>query len=372
MNMVISRLILLFMGIFLLGGPTVSASTVKSTLAVVISKSPTLTESEKVTLGNLIGKGFADSGKYQIVDPDVVNKMLEDEVVEALLLGKEDKLNEIQEKYQVDVLINASAMVESIKAIGGYSMASSTATINSRLKNSEVLFNQKTSEPQNGFLGIPEWLGVTEEGARKVSLLAALADIFQQLDLNTIQMPLPISMKIKIDEVGRPGSPVSAQSKYEMTKTDAERTAQLAEDKLGSKSKITCSVLDSDKRIAVAGVLKIDIDLQRHRRLDIAEFQVFDFRKGRLMRSFELPRKVKGIRRPRSREITDIAIVPTGRFLALVSKHPAIWIYDILNGTLLYSGKTEKGMERIEFSQDGTYLITHKGKSTSFYRIQGT
>ena len=37
-------------------------------------------------------------------------------------------------------------------------------------------------------------------------------------------------------------------------------------------------------RIAAIGIKKIDIDLQRHRRVDTVEFQIFDFQKRRKIR----------------------------------------------------------------------------------------
>ncbi|MCK4838414.1 MAG: hypothetical protein KAS94_06390, partial [Desulfobulbaceae bacterium] len=118
-------------------------------LAVFVVKSPTLHENEQVSLNNIIAKGFADTGKYRIVDPETLDRMLEDKVMEALLLGNEDRLDEIQAKYRVDVLVDVSARVESSGGLGTYSLASSTVTIACRSNESGELFDQRTSEPQN-------------------------------------------------------------------------------------------------------------------------------------------------------------------------------------------------------------------------------
>jgi len=342
-----------------------------STMAVIIIKSPTLSVNEQTTIQNVISNGFADTEKYQIVDADTLNKMLEDEVAEALLLGNESKLDEIQKKYQVDVLVNVSSKVESMQAIGGYSMASATVTMASRKNNSEMLFNQKTSEPQNGYYGMPEWIGTTAEACRKVALQAAVADVFQELNIETVNMPFPLSVQIKASESNLPSgaSTIHFLDKHHVNSSEAAQLAQLVKNTMGNRSKISSSILDAGKRIAAIGIKKIDIDLQRHRRMDTAEFQIFDYRKRRKIRSFELPRDIKGIRRPRSREIVDFAFAPSGRFIVIVSKHPVIWFYDILNGSLLYEEKIKKNPKGVYFSKDGLYVKITGPKGDYYYHI---
>ena len=341
----------------------------QTTLAVLITSSPTLSDNEKKTLQNIISAGFADTKKYQIVDADTLNQMLEDEVTEALLLGNESKLDKIQKKYQVDVLVNISSKIDSISAIAGYCMASATVTISCRRKDSSDLFDIKTSEPQNGYYGMPEWIGTTNEAARKIAMHAAVADIFQQADIYTVQLPFPARIDIQASAVKLPKHRVVFFKKYSMTKQEANHLTQLAKDTMGRRSKIMCSVLDSGKRIGAVGITKIDIDLQRHRRLDTAEFQVFDYRKRRNIRTFELPREIEGIRRLKSRNIVDFAFAPTGRFLALVSKHPALWIYDNLSGTMLCSQKIAKEPYSVSFSTDGKLVQVGTGTGEVYYKI---
>lgn len=240
--------------------PTVWA---KSSVAVIVVKSPTLTESEQVSMANIISKGFADTGRYRIVDPDTLNKMLEDEVTEALLLGNESKLDEIQKKYQVDILVNVSAQVENANSVGAYVMASSTVTIACRRKNSEELFDNKTSEPQNGFYGMPEWLGNTAEAARRVAIQASVADVFKQIDFDTVAMPLPFKPEIKLLPENNLPAGVEFSPRYEMSSVETSQLVKLATDTIGSRNRITTSVLDKGKRIAAVGLLNIDIDLQR-------------------------------------------------------------------------------------------------------------
>ncbi len=338
-------------------------------LAVFVVKSPTLHENEQVSLNNIIAKGFADTGKYRIVDPETLDRMLEDKVMEALLLGNEDRLDEIQAKYRVDVLVDVSARVESSGGLGTYSLASSTVTIACRSNESGELFDQRTSEPQNGFYGMPEWLGATAEAARKVAILAAVADIFQEIEAGLVMMPLPEKASVQLLELGSEAPAAVFMEQKKMSSDEAARLADIASNSIGKKSKITCKVLDKGMRIGAVGILKTDIDLQRRRRLDTAEFQVFDFRKGRRVTSFQLARDVPGVRRPKSREIVDIAFAPSGRFLVGVSRHPAIWVYDILSGEMLALQKISRKPASVELSSDGRFVRVNSGRNSRYYEI---
>ena len=361
--------LLLAFGLCLCHLAPAGAAGAKTSLAVIVVKSPSLSESEQVSLANIIGKGFADTGRYRVVDPDTVNRMLEDEVAEALLLGNENKLDEIQRKYQVDILVNVSAQLEASSSVGAYAMASSSVTIACRRKSSEELFDQKTSEPQNGYYGMPEWLGSTAEAARQVALLAAVADIFRQIEFDTVAMPLPIkpAIVLQLEKVA------PAESRFlerqELTAAEAEQLVQLAADSIGSKNRITARALDQGKRIAAVGILNQDLDLQRHRRLDTAEFQVFDFRKQRRITAFQLPREIEGVRRPRSREIVDFAFAPSGRFMVIASKHPVLWVYDVLSGAMLTSKVLEATPTAVSLSENGRYIQVSSGRRQSVYQI---
>jgi len=360
-------LILFCLGTFLLGIPAISNA--KNSLAVIVVKSPSLLESEQVSLANTIGKGFADTGRYRIIDPDTVNRMLEDEVAEALLLGNESKLDEIQAKYQVDILVNVSAQVESSSSVGAYSMASSTVTVACRRKDSEELFDQKTSEPQNGYYGMPEWMGTTAEAARRVAIMASVADIFNQVDFATVEMPLPVKPEIMLQLEKEAPAGVNFLEQYVLETPEAEKLVKLATDTIGSLNRVTAKVLDKGKRIAAVGVLNQDIDLQRRRRLDTAEFQIFDFRKQRRVTSFQLPREIEGIRRPKSREIVDFAFAPSGRFVIIASQHPVLWVYDVLGGAMLTRKVLKARPSAVRLSDDGRYVRITSGRKEMYYKI---
>lgn len=341
----------------------------KSSVAVIVVKSPTLTESEQVSMANIISKGFADTGRYRIVDPATLDKMLEDEVAEALLLGNESKLDEIQKKYQVDVLVNVSAQVENSKSVGAYVMASSSVTIACRRKNTEELFDHKTSEPQNGFYGMPEWLGNTAEAARRVAIQASVADVFKQIDFDTVAMPLPFKPTVTLLPENNLPAGVEFSPRYEMSSAETSQLVKLATDTIGSRNRITTSVLDKGKRIAAVGLLNIDIDLQRGRRLDTAEFQIYDYMKKRQVTSFKLPREIDGIRRPSSREIVDFAFAPTGRFVIVASKHPVVWIFDVLSGTMMANLVLEDTPDAVSLSVDGRYVRVNSGQKKLYFRV---
>lgn len=341
----------------------------KSNVAVIVVKSPTLSESEQVSMANIISKGFADTGRYKIVDPATLDKMLEDEVASALLMGNESKLDEIQKKYQVDVLVNVSAQVENSNSVGAYVMASSSVTIACRRKNTEELFDHKASEPQNGFYGMPEWLGNTAEAARRVAIQAAVADVFKQIEFDTVPMPLPFKPSVTLVPENDLPAGVEFMPRYDMSSTETSQLVKLAADTIGSRNKITSNVLDRGKRIAAVGLLNIDIDLQRGRRIDTAEFQVFDFLKKRQVTSFKLPQEIDGIRRPSSREIVDFAFAPSGRFLVVASKHPVIWVYDVLTGTMMANLVLADTPDSVSLSVDGRHVQVNSGKKKLYFRV---
>ncbi len=349
--------------------PQLATATERQSLAVLLSKSPTLTPQEKISLQNVIANGFEETGKYRIVDPEVINNMLEDEVMEALLLGNEDKLDAIQKKYRVDVLTNISAKVEHTVAIGGYSMASASVTIACRRNDDATLFDQQASEPQNGYHGMPEWLGSTSEAARKVALHAAVASVFTETGMETVDFPFPERLKLRLEETSAPSPPLNYLPKYQMTGDEVRKLTQLAAPTIGKRDNLTCSVMDSGKRMAAVGITGIDIDVQRGRRMDTARFEVFDMRKKRSIRKMDLPRRVDGIRRPRSRDIVDIAFAPTGRFLAIVSAHPALWLYDNLSGDLLIQTKISALPKNISIAESGDTLKILSKDGILFYKI---
>jgi hypothetical protein len=216
---------------------------------------------------------------------------------------------------------------------------------------------------------MPEWLGSTAEAARQVALLAAVADIFRQIEFDTVAMPLPIkpAIVLQLEKVA------PAESRFlerqELTAAEAEQLVQLAADSIGSKNRITARALDQGKRIAAVGILNQDLDLQRHRRLDTAEFQVFDFRKQRRITAFQLPREIEGVRRPRSREIVDFAFAPSGRFMVIASKHPVLWVYDVLSGAMLTSKVLEATPTAVSLSENGRYIQVSSGRRQSVYQI---
>jgi len=359
-----------FLSLLLFAGMGLApAAWATSSVAVIVVKSPTLTESEQVSMANIISKGFADTGRYRIVDPETLNKMLADEVAEALLLGNEGKLDEIQKKYQVDVLVNVSAQVENTNTVGAYVMASSSVTIACRRKNSEELFDHKTSEPQNGFYGMPEWLGNTAESARRVALQASVADVFKQIEFDTVPMPLPIKPGVKLVPENNLPSGVEFSPRYEMSATETSQLVKLATDTIGSKNKITASVLDKGKRIAAVGLLNIDIDLQRGRRIDTAEFQIYDAMKKRQVTSFKLPQEIEGIRRPSARDIVDFAFAPSGRFVVVASKHPVLWLFDVLSGTMLANVVLGGAPDKVNLSSDGRYVQVSSGAKKYSYQV---
>lgn len=338
-------------------------------LAVVVTKSPGLSPQEISVLHNIVAEGFEKTDAYRIVDAQTIDKMLEDEVTEALLLGNEEKLDEIQMKYRVDVLVSLAAEVESIDSLGGYSLASASVTIGCRRNDSAMLFDLQTSEPQNGYHGMPEWLGATREAARNVALRAAIASAFSSTGLETVEFPFPQKFRLSMEQMSSPAHPISFFPSSNMSQQEAGKLAKLTEPSIGRRDKVTCSVLDGGKRIGAVAVTGIDIDLQRNRRIDTAGFEVFDLLKKRSIRKVELPRVVEGIRRPRSRDIVDIAFAPTGRFVSLISKHPAVWLYDNFSGELLAAAKLPNVPKKVFISDDGKVLKIFTGRKDLFFQI---
>lgn len=286
------------------------------------------------------------------------------------LLGKEETLDSIQKRYSVDVLVNLSSEVESQIAIGGYSLASASVTMSCRAVESAHFFEQQVSEAQNGFGGMPEWLGATREAARKVALQAAIASVFLGMDLKSVTYPVPVKPMFELLQTNKPMDQVVFLKKHLFNDKEAAKLTGLAQPTIGRREKITCSVLDADRRLAAVGITGIDIDLQRNRRTDAARFSVFDMQKSRNIRSMDLPGSVKGIRRPKSRDISDFTFLPTGRFLILSSKHPVLWLYDNFSGNLLAHIKLPNVPKEVHVSENGSVVKVDCDQGQFFYNIE--
>ncbi len=133
---------------------------------------------------------------------------------------------------------------------------------------------------------------------------------------------------------------------------------------LGSRQKIVATQLDKGKRLIAVGLLKVDLDIQSGRRMDTSEFRIFDYRKKRNIREVILPREFAGIRRPSSRKIAGFAFAPGGRFVAVITKHPVLMIYDILDGSIIYQIKLDSTPTNVAFSKNGKYI---KINSSGFF-----
>lgn len=338
-------------------------------MAVIVSKSPSLEENEKHTLQNIIADVFSSQG-YVNIDSKTYNKMLEDEITNALLLGNEAKINAIQQKYQVDVIADVTVNIESISAIAGYTMASASVSISCQRQDTAILFDQKVSQPQNGYYGMPEWIGTTRESARKTALIAAVSDIFHQIGITSVQMPLPPALKFELLPTNKPANTYFDNANNTINEKEAREFISSSSHGKWERYNITANQLDKNGRILTVGITRQDIDLQRRRRLDTSSFAIFDHYKKRLLREFELPARVAGIRRPKSKNIVDFSYAPGGRFLAIVSDHPVVWLYDILNGTILTQKPLDIAPRSIQFSPDGQYLQIQGARKTSYFQIK--
>ncbi len=342
----------------------------KEIIAVVIQKSRKLSEFHKESLKNMVSNAFVKSGNYKSVDAETMDKLLQDEVDIALIRGDEDKLEEIQKKYKIDVLINVDAKIESQKNIGQYFTASSTVTISCRRGIDK--FNESTSEPQTGFGGMPEWIARTKESAEQMAMRAALSTVFS--DIGVAELKLPMPERIKIDLLLLSSQPKDTFSTLTTgNNVGAEMITNLKKT-LGSKQKIVVSQLDKGKRLIAVGLLKVDLDIQRGRRTDTSEFRIFDYRKKRNIREVILPRDFAGIRRPSSRKIVGFSFAPGGRFVAVITKHPVLMVYDILDGSIIYQKKLDVNPNKIIFSDNGKYLKINSSSffssSTQYYEIK--
>ena len=330
-----------------------------------------LTTDEGHMVEVLVASGLGNTRKFVHMDARTLDKMRKDEIFQAMIRGDETKIPEIEKKYRVDVVVSTSGSAEACAGIGGYYLANSKIVMACLRTDEGILFDEAASESQTGFYGMPEWVGLTETAARENALKAAVASVFDEAGLPNV-VPYPPQLRIKLD-VAECGRPEGAEffPAHALSGKEAKALALDMVHTMGKRDKVSCAVLDTGKRMAAIGILSVDIDLQRGRRLDTSELQIFDYRKRRHIKTFELPRDVKGVRSPKSRKIVNCAFAPSGRFLAIVSEHPVFWIYDVWSGQMLVTqhlGRKAKPVAT-QFSRDCKYVLIETGRGERYLRL---
>ena len=346
-------------------------------MAVVIqdAQARNLSPHERQALHSHIANGFRLNGNYTQIDQEAMDRLVQDEVAIAVLNGDMSKLETIRQKYKVDVLTSVTAQVSSGPSIGPYAVASASVSIKCLRPDDAILFNQHTSAPQNHYHGLPEYLGPTEESAREVALMAAVASVFKQADM---KVPLPPQYQVSLGLTAVDAAPADVTFVDSPELANPDQVAKDVRLEMGRRDKITASASDPTGRLAAIGILSVDIDLQRGRRTDLPKLQVVDIRddNGPLIHDFNLRGDNS---RYRSREIVDVAFSPCSRFVVVATEHPAVWLLDTRTGAnLLRAGnrdldkphKLAFAPRSVTLSVDGQYLrIADTGGKAHFYRI---
>ena len=344
-------------------------------IGVVITQSPELTSDEKAFLKNEVINVLSKNGKYNIIDIDISNKVLEDKILAALTDNNFQFIANILQKPRFDYLININASVECVYALGGFFLASAKVSMSWKNQAKNNIFRIVSSEPQNGYYGMPEWIGTTADGARQIALKAALIDCFRKegIDSNIQLLPIPMEIIVHKDN-SIYGKNVDFVHKIGIKRHEILKEIRKVLERYFSQSrnfKITTVIMDKSRRIVLVGSTEIDIDIQRRLRTDTAKVVIIDWPRRRVIKEMVLPRKIKGIRRPRSRDIISCAFAPSYRFIGCVSKHPALFIYDILGGAFLNITKLNISPLDIDISADGNYLrVQNTMNKYDYYKIK--
>ncbi len=337
--------------------------------AVLVKDEEPLQASDVLLLKVLTEKCLQKSGKFQILDSKSLDLMMREQIVKALIEGREADIGLLVDKYRVDVVVCLGGSVEVRQTLGGYFLGTATTWLRFLRQNTHAVTLQAASDPQGAGYSVPAWIGETELAARQMALTAAVVDVLRQAGLQGLEMPVPDRVRIKLQPSNLPPETVSFLKKGVLSVEQAEQLAAVSPDTIGRRTKLTCIRADLEHRIGAVGVNVIDIDLQRGSRQDNASVRFFDIAQRREIRQWLLPLDVQGIRRPKHRHVVDCCLGPTGRFVALISAHPALWIYDLWSGQVLANQALITGTPReVALSDSGDYVrvVSTKGDSQLF------
>lgn len=302
---------------------------------------------------------------FNIFDKERLDELRKDALVKAWLLHKgQHMLDEIARKYDTDILICGFLKTGSEHGISSYWVGTAHLEVKVGSRRNAEVVEAIMSDPM-GIPGYPGSLAVTEISAKDIAIKKSVVNVLGKMGVRNIPSYPDEPLEISLQQ----GTCTSSDIPHLEGDIDKEILKIVSQDTETWKRKnITCSALSQDKRVAAIGILTVDIDLQRHLRIDTPSIKLFDVDRRKELRTLEIPSDGK---RYKSKKNTACAFGPNWRFLAVATEHPKLFVWDTETGNILTWTPLTDIPQFIGFTDGGDCIIVKtKGKENIAFQIK--